>query len=176
MEPDSEEADRALELRAVELVRAVLESAESALRPAPVPEREQSGPRISDIEWVSCGEFTVERGRTQIEEFIRTWELDPSWLFTVRFLRERDLPLHRELVYRAVFSLPTRRSPVSAQTAAVVFTVLSHTNRPPSHPVQVHFTIETSRTLHQPGLTRVREQWLKDVIESKARLLDTVGF
>ncbi|XP_037398971.1 A-kinase anchor protein 14 [Pygocentrus nattereri] len=169
--------DRALETKASEFVTAVLDSAHRALScPSSDSSDTEPGHQTPNIGWVSCGEFTVERGRDQIEQYMRTWEVHPSWLFSVQFLQEKELKFKRQFHYRALWSLPTRRSPVPTGTAAVYFIIEASKTKAQALPVEVRFLVESSRTLHVPGKTRFREKWLKDVIESKALLLDAVDF
>ncbi|KAK2527363.1 Akap14 [Columba guinea] len=39
-------------------------------------------------------------------------------------------------------------------------------------PVEVFFTLESSRLIHRPGQCRFREKWLKDIIENKIILVE----
>ncbi|XP_036432694.1 A-kinase anchor protein 14 [Colossoma macropomum] len=174
---ETEPGDRALETKACEFVTAVLDSAHSALScPSSDSNDTEPGYQTTNIDWVSCGEFTIERGRAQIEEYMRTWEVHPNWLFSVQFLQEKELKFKRQFHYRALWSLPTRRSPVPRGTAAVYFIIETSKIKAQTLPVEVRFVVESTRTLHVPGKTRFREKWLKDVIESKALLLDAVDF
>ncbi|XP_074864144.1 A-kinase anchor protein 14 isoform X4 [Carettochelys insculpta] len=43
-------------------------------------------------------------------------------------------------------------------------------------PVEVFFILESNRLIHRPGQCRVREKWLKDIIESKRVLVDSITF
>lgn len=162
-----------LSFRASEIVKGVLDSAAEALRRAdqPLPDYQ-----MRDIEWVSCKDFTVELGKKQIEEYIHTWELHPSWLFSLEFLREDEAEFHKQYRYRAQWSIPTRRTPIPRGTACVYFVVEISKIKPRTLPVEVRFLVESNRLTHRPGETRFREKWLKDVIESKALLQDTVSF
>ncbi|XP_072528703.1 A-kinase anchor protein 14 [Salminus brasiliensis] len=174
---ETEPGARVLELRATEFVNAVLDSAHSALScPQSSGEREQPGYEIRNIDWVSCRDFTAERGRAQIEEYMRTWEMHHSWKSSVCFLQERELEFQTQFHYRALWSLPTSRTPIPRSTAAVHFIVGSSKTKPRTLPVEVHFLVESNKTVHRPGSTRFREKWLEDVIESKALLLDSVDF
>ncbi|KAA3679385.1 uncharacterized protein DEA37_0007517 [Paragonimus westermani] len=42
--------------------------------------------------------------------------------------------------------------------------------------IGVYYQVETFRTMHRPGITRFCEQWLRDVIDSKARLMPYINF
>ncbi|XP_053896404.1 A-kinase anchor protein 14 isoform X4 [Malaclemys terrapin pileata] len=43
-------------------------------------------------------------------------------------------------------------------------------------PVEVFFILESNRLIHRPGQCRFREKWLKDIIESKRILMDSITF
>uniref|UniRef100_A0A8C7HX65 Si:dkeyp-81f3.4 n=1 Tax=Oncorhynchus kisutch TaxID=8019 RepID=A0A8C7HX65_ONCKI len=108
-----------------------------------------------NIEWITCKDFTIELGKVRIEEYIHTWEVHTSWLFSLVFLEETDHEFHKQYHYRA--------------TASVYFVIVISKIKPQTLPVEV------------PGETRFREKWLKDVIESKTllqncRLLTNVTF
>ncbi|XP_031672413.1 A-kinase anchor protein 14-like, partial [Oncorhynchus kisutch] len=100
-----------------------------------------------NIEWITCKDFTIELGKVRIEEYIHTWEVHTSWLFSLVFLEETDHEFHKQYHYRAQWSIPTRHFARGG--------VLSS---------------ESNRLTHRPGETRFREKWLKDVIESKTLL------
>ena len=42
--------------------------------------------------------------------------------------------------------------------------------------MEVRYTVESTRSVHTPGKTAFREQWLEDVVRSKALLRRTVDF
>uniref|UniRef100_A0ABM5EVT7 A-kinase anchor protein 14 isoform X2 n=1 Tax=Pogona vitticeps TaxID=103695 RepID=A0ABM5EVT7_9SAUR len=43
-------------------------------------------------------------------------------------------------------------------------------------PVEVFFIVETNKLIHRPGKSRFKEKWLKEVIESKISLMETIYF
>ncbi|MBN3288745.1 AKA14 protein, partial [Polyodon spathula] len=45
-----------------------------------------------------------------------------------------------------------------------------------SFPVEVYCLVESNQLINRLGLTRFREQWLKDVIQSKILLQESVNF
>ncbi|PKK26893.1 hypothetical protein A306_00000163 [Columba livia] len=114
---------------------------------------------IKNIQWGPCDSFTVQRGWQQIEEYISTWEIHESWLHWSEFLQEEELKYSKRYHYRACFSIPTRRKPIPRATASTL-------------PVEVFFTLESSRLIHRPGQCRFREKWLKDIIENKIILVE----
>ncbi|XP_053539665.1 A-kinase anchor protein 14 [Ictalurus punctatus] len=173
---DTKPGDDLLDLRASELVKSVLDGAQCTLTRAPTPDSNQLDFKIRNIDWVACKDFTISVGKTQIEQYMSTWEVEPRWLFSVQFLQENELEFEKQFHYRALWSMPSRRCPVPHSTASVYFTFSTSSTKPSTMPVRVRFQVESSETVHTPGKTRFREKWLKDVIESKALLMDTITF
>lgn len=122
-----------------------------------------------NIDWVASKDFTVEEGKRQIEEYIRTWEMQPGWLHTLDFLRSTEEMPYTFYHYQARFSSPTRVQPIPG-TASVYFTVAISKVEPQTLPVEVVFIIESSRMVHTPGRTTFSEKWLEKVIKSKTLL------
>lgn len=171
---DTKIAGDLLDLRASELVRSVLDGSQCTVTRAPKPDSKQLDFEIRNIDWVACKDFTISVGKTQIEEYMSTWEVDPRWLFSVEFLQESEVEFEKQFHYRALWSIPSRRCPIPNSTASVYFTISISKFKPRTKPVLVTFQVESSKTVHTPGKTRFRETWLKDLIESKALLMDTI--
>ncbi|XP_018602097.1 A-kinase anchor protein 14 [Scleropages formosus] len=131
---------------------------------------------IHNIEWISCGGFTAELGKKQIKEYISTWEVGPSWLYSLKFLEEKDLEFRKQYHYRVQWSTPTPSVPIPRATACVYFVIEVSKIKPQNTPVEVYYLVESNQLQHRPGKIRFREKWLKDVIESKILLQDTVTF
>ncbi|RUS79740.1 hypothetical protein EGW08_012513 [Elysia chlorotica] len=131
---------------------------------------------VENIEWLTIDEFTIEKGEQKIHEFIKTWQYENSWLYCVDFLNEDDHEFDKRYMYRVRWSIPTRRKPIPRATASVYFTYVVSKIRPKSNPVEVFYIFETNRLIHKPGLSRFREMWLKDIIESKVKLINRVTF
>ncbi|CAL1542981.1 unnamed protein product [Lymnaea stagnalis] len=131
---------------------------------------------VENIEWLTIEEFTPQRGEEKIREFITTWEFENSWLYCVDFLSEEDTEFDKRYFYRLKWSIPTRRKPIPRATASVYFTYVVSKIRPPESPVEVFYVFETNRLIHKPGLSRFREMWLKDIIESKVKMINEVTF
>lgn len=125
------------------------------------------------IQWAACKDFTIEVGEGQIDEYIKTWQIQPCWLYSVDFLCSTEEENQTFYHYRARFSTPTSRKPIQG-TASVYFTVELSKVKPQTVPVQVRFIMESNRLVHTPGKTRFREKWLVDVIESKTLLREMV--
>ncbi|NXG37417.1 AKA14 protein, partial [Dromaius novaehollandiae] len=129
---------------------------------------------IKNIQWTTCKNFTVERGKQQIEEYISTWEFHESWLHWSEFLQEEELKYSKRYHYRVCWSVPTRRKPIPRATASVYFIIEISKIKPATLPVEVFFVLESSRLIHRPGQCRFREKWLKDIIENKITLMESL--
>jgi len=136
----------------------------------------ETGFVIPNIKWMSAENFSVAGGLEKIEEFIKTWERDSSWLHCIDFLREEDHPYSYRYRYAVRWSIPTRRKPIPRATASVYFTMEVSKFKPKTFPAEVYFVVESHHLVHRPGKTRFREKWLKDVIQSKIKLMDFVTF
>ncbi|NXP10126.1 AKA14 protein, partial [Thinocorus orbignyianus] len=127
---------------------------------------------IKNIQWITGNDFTVERGQQQIEEYISTWDVHVSWLHCSEFLQEEELKYSKRYHYRVCWSVPTRRKPIPRATASVYFVIEISKTKPATSPVEVFYTLESSRLIHRPGQRPFREKWLKDIIESKIILME----
>lgn len=136
----------------------------------------ETGYEIPNIKWMTADNFTVAGGLEKIEEFIKTWERDGSWLYCIDFLREEEHPYSWRYRYAVKWSVPTRRRPIPRATASVYVTIEVSKFKPKTFPVEVYYIFETHHLVHRPGRTRFREKWLKDIIESKIQLMGAVEF
>lgn len=136
----------------------------------------ETGYEIPNIKWMTADNFTVAGGLEKIEEFIKTWERDGSWLYCIDFLREEEHPYSWRYRYAIKWSIPTRRRPIPRATASVYVTIEVSKFKPKTFPVEVYYIFETHHLVHRPGRTRFREKWLKDIIESKIQLMGAVEF
>lgn len=136
----------------------------------------ETGYEIPNIKWMTADNFTVAGGLEKIEEFIKTWERDGSWLYCIDFLREEEHPYSWRYRYAVKWSIPTRRRPIPRATASVYITIEVSKFKPKTFPVEVYYIFETHHLVHRPGRTRFREKWLKDIIESKIQLMGAVEF
>ncbi|XP_028810461.1 A-kinase anchor protein 14 [Denticeps clupeoides] len=132
--------------------------------------------QIGNINWVACKDFTVETGKKQIEEYIRTWGVGPEWRVSLDFLRETELDFHTQYQYRTQWSVPTPRGPIPRATASVYFLVLVSKTKPRTLPVEVYFSAESHHLQLRPGRIRFREKWLRDIVDSKTFLQTSVHF
>ncbi|XP_067405806.1 A-kinase anchor protein 14 isoform X2 [Emydura macquarii macquarii] len=136
----------------------------------------EAGYIIQNIQWTSGKDFTVERGQQQIEEYMSTWEFHESWLHWSDYLQEEELKYSKRYHYRVRWSIPTCRKPIPQATASIYFIIEISKIKPPTLPVEVFFILESNRLIHRPGQCRFREKWLKDIIESKMILMDSITF
>ncbi|KAM3910820.1 A-kinase anchor protein 14 [Leptodactylus fuscus] len=178
---DSEETYlAALKDKACELVETAMRNAQDSLRGLQPAQDEQSGKEtdneVKNIAWLSGQDFTVELGKKQIEEYVSTWEFHESWLYCTDFLREEEIEFNKLFHYRMRWSIPTCRKPIPRATACVYFTIKVSKIKPPTLPVDVFYVFESNRLVHRPGQTRFREKWLKDIIESKLIMINSITF
>uniref|UniRef100_A0A672JZ66 Uncharacterized protein n=1 Tax=Sinocyclocheilus grahami TaxID=75366 RepID=A0A672JZ66_SINGR len=111
--------------------------------------------KITNIDWISCKDFTIEIGEQQIRRYMDTWEIQqPGWLYSLRFLQETELEFKTQYQYETKWSIPTR------------------VPQPQTHCLWTF----TERSRRIPGQTGFRGKWLMDITESKALLMDTVYF
>lgn len=131
---------------------------------------------IPNITWMSIGDFTVDGGLNKIEQFIETWKRDASWLHCIDFLKEEDLPYSKRYRYEVKWSIPTRRKPIPRATASTYFTLDVSKVRPKNYPIEVYYVFEGHQFVHRPGQSRFNAKWLKDIIESKVHLMQSITF
>ncbi|XP_070614431.1 A-kinase anchor protein 14 [Erythrolamprus reginae] len=131
---------------------------------------------IQNIPWMRCSDFSIGRGLLQIEDYMKTWELHESWLHWSNYLNNEELKYSTRYYYRVRWSIPTCRKPIPRATACVYFVIEISKIKPKNLPIEVFFVVETNRLIHRPGKTRFKEKWLKDVIESKIVMMETVDF
>ncbi|NWX13768.1 AKA14 protein, partial [Aegotheles bennettii] len=127
---------------------------------------------IKDTQWTTGNDFTVERGQQQIEELISTWEIHESWLHWTEFLQEEKLSYSNRYHYRVCWSIPRRRKPIPQATASIYFVIEISKTKPATSPVDIFFTLETSRLIHRPQQCHFSEKWLMDIIKNKIVLME----
>ncbi|KAH0630859.1 hypothetical protein JD844_004169 [Phrynosoma platyrhinos] len=189
MNPDSEAEDKngdlgAIKEKALLIVDDVIKGATDTVRDLQKKE-EVAGAKyeIPNIQWMQCKDFTIGKGLLEIEEYMRTWELHESWLHWTNYLSDEELEYSTRYHYRVRWSIPTCRKPIPRATACVYFILEISKVRPsvsispsPTLPIEVYFMVETNKLIHRPGESRFKEKWLKDVIESKISLMETIYF
>lgn len=132
--------------------------------------------QLKDIKWLTISEFTVERGEEKINDYIKTWNYEDSWLYCIDYLGKDEHEFDTRHRYRVRWSIPTRRKPIPRATACVYFAFKVSKIKPDHYPVEVFYVFEANRLVHRPGESRFREKWLKDIIESKVMMMQMVEF
>ncbi|CAE1171127.1 AKAP14 [Acanthosepion pharaonis] len=132
--------------------------------------------KIEDFKWGTIEEFNVNLGKKLIEDYVKTWDYDASWLFCIDFLRREEFEFDTHYKYQVRWSIPTRCKPIPRATASIFFTFLLSKVKPKNYPVEVFYVLETNRLIHRTNESRFREEWLKDIIESKTLLISSVDF
>ncbi|XP_071069475.1 A-kinase anchor protein 14 [Dasypus novemcinctus] len=157
-----------------ELAELALTIAENAIITAVKTVEETENP-IKNIRWITHGEFTVEKGRRQIEEFISTWEFQDRWVHCSEFFQREDLGHTFHYIYRVRWSIPTARRPMARVTAAVYFIIKITKSKPADSPIDVWYVFEAHTLIHRPGMSRFREKWLRDIIDAKNILMESIA-
>ncbi|XP_007436249.1 A-kinase anchor protein 14 [Python bivittatus] len=173
-EEDEEDVENIKE-KAAFIVDKMLQDAMESVR---LLKKEEAGVKykIPNITWMRCKDFTIGKGLLQIEEYMRTWELHESWLHWTNYLNNEELQYSTQYRYRVRWSIPTCRKPIPRATACVYFVIEISKIKPSTLPIEVFFVVETNKLIHRPGKSRFKEKWLKDVIESKIVMMETVDF
>ncbi|XP_072191237.1 A-kinase anchor protein 14 [Excalfactoria chinensis] len=164
---DEENENAAMEKAVHMIVKKATRAAQEYYLNIVQKEEEEAEYTARNIQWTTCENFSVEKGRQQIEEYISTWELHESWLHCSEFLWEEDLQYSKKYHYRVLWSIPTRRKPIPQATASTYFVIEISKIKPITLPVDVYFFLESGRLIHRPERCRFREKWLKDIIENK---------
>ncbi|XP_061663282.1 A-kinase anchor protein 14 [Syngnathoides biaculeatus] len=125
------------------------------------------------IKWVAAQDFTVEVGKEQIGKYIRTWKLQPRWIYSLDCFCSTEDDHQTHYHYRARFSSPSAQRPIQG-TASVYFAVEVSKAGAQTDPVGVHFVVESNRLVHTPGWTRFTDKWLVDIIEKKNALREAI--
>uniref|UniRef100_A0A3Q2NMJ5 Uncharacterized protein n=1 Tax=Fundulus heteroclitus TaxID=8078 RepID=A0A3Q2NMJ5_FUNHE len=136
------------------LLRKVLQ--EDRLRDTTKEQRLSALSETDGIEWASRKDFNVDVGKQQIEAYIKTWDIRPSWVCYVDFLRSVQEGDYTVYLYEARFSAPTARRPIT-ETVSVYFAVEVSAAEAETLPVQVRFVLESRRLVHTPGRHRLCE-------------------
>nr|XP_021516696.1 A-kinase anchor protein 14 [Meriones unguiculatus] len=131
---------------------------------------------IKNIDWLTHGEFTVEKGRQQIEMFVSSWDFQNRWVFHADFVEKKDFTHSFHYIYRVCWSAPTAVKPMAQFSANAYFTIKFNKSKSPDMPVDVSYVFENSELLQRPGNIRFREQWLRDITETKHILLESIPF
>ncbi|XP_007451804.1 PREDICTED: uncharacterized protein LOC103076699 [Lipotes vexillifer] len=115
---------------------------------AAIKSMEEAENPIKNIDWITQGEFTEERGRKQIEDFISNWEYQGRWVHYTEFLKREDAIHSFQYIYCVHWSVPTARRPIARTTASVYFTIKIDRNKPPDTPIDVSYVFESHSLVH----------------------------
>ncbi|XP_065644179.1 A-kinase anchor protein 14 isoform X2 [Hydra vulgaris] len=129
------------------------------------------------LDWMTIDEFSIDRGKAKIKEFILTWKVSCNFLYCIFFIGEDQKKYSKRFRYKVQWSIPTCKKPIPRATASVYFVIDVSTVKPKNFPVNVYFVFETNRLVHRPGdPLSFCEKWLNDIIESKVLLMDAIKF
>ncbi|XP_077002084.1 A-kinase anchor protein 14 isoform X2 [Tamandua tetradactyla] len=136
-----------------ELAQAIAENAIFAA----IKTMEEAEYPVKNIKWITHGEFTVETGREQIEEYISTWEFQDYWVHYSEFIQRKDLHHTFYYIYCVRWSIPTARKPMAQVTAAVYFIIKITKGKPADSPIDVSYVFEAQSLIHRQLLERKTE-------------------
>lgn len=123
--------------------------------------------KVADY-WPLGNQADEHTGLSAIETFIKEWERGNEWKYFIKYLGKTDDKLHFEVRW----SIPTRRKPIPRATASVYFTLWIHNE---NEQIETFYVFEGHRLVHRPGKPQFREIWLKNIIDSKLKVLETLG-
>ncbi|XP_036160981.1 A-kinase anchor protein 14 isoform X1 [Myotis myotis] len=86
---------------------------------------------IKNIKWLTHGEFTPEKCRKQIQDFVMSWEYEDRWVHYTKLVERRDLIHSFHYIYSVRWSVPTSQTPTAYSSAFAFFTVKFNKNKPP---------------------------------------------
>ncbi|XP_027787644.1 A-kinase anchor protein 14 [Marmota flaviventris] len=132
---------------------------------------------IKNIKWITHGEFTVEKGRKQIEKFVlQTWEYQSRWVHHTEFIKKEELSHTFRYIYCVRWSIPTAQVPMPRVSATAYFTIKINKSKPPDTPIDVSYIFEGHSLVLRPGMAHFREEWPRDIIEAKNLLMESITF
>uniref|UniRef100_A0A8C4JVK1 A-kinase anchoring protein 14 n=1 Tax=Dromaius novaehollandiae TaxID=8790 RepID=A0A8C4JVK1_DRONO len=126
---------------------------------------------IKNIQWTTCKNFTVERGKQQIEEYISVSD------GSIHSFHCKELKYSKRYHYRVCWSVPTRRKPIPRATASVYFIIEISKIKPALAKLEFNIVLAIYPIItpsSRPGQCRFREKWLKDIIENKITLMESL--
>ncbi|XP_055123676.1 A-kinase anchor protein 14 isoform X1 [Symphalangus syndactylus] len=137
---------------------------------------EEERNRVKNIKWMTHGEFTVEKGRKQIDEYFSKCVSKTCWGHHVEFIERKDL-IHSFLyIYYVHQSIPTAQLPISRISAGTYFTMKVSKTKPPDAPIVVSYVGEHQALVHRPEMVCFRENWLKNFTDAKYSFMESFPF
>nr|KAF6313796.1 A-kinase anchoring protein 14 [Pipistrellus kuhlii] len=131
---------------------------------------------IRNINWLTHGEFTPDKCRRQIEDFVKNWEYQERWVHYTKLIEKRDLVHSFHYIYSVRWSVPTSQTPTAFSSAFAFFTVKFNKNKPPDAPIEISYIFEGQSLIHRPGTTRFRENWVKEMVVAKHNIMKSFPF
>ncbi|KAL5108605.1 A-kinase anchor protein 14 [Taenia crassiceps] len=129
-----------------------------------------------NIEWPTNEEFNPELGAEKIKLYIKSWDLTCGWVYVLKMLPPKEKQYWTEYYYEVRFSIPTRRQPIPKYTVSVYFTLRRARCKPGKTPIDVCYVVETLSQRNRPEEHVFNEEWLKMVLEYKAKLGERLCF
>ncbi|KAM4819035.1 A-kinase anchor protein 14 isoform 1-T2 [Thomomys bottae] len=129
---------------------------------------------IRNVRWLTHGEFTAERCRRQIHKYVSSWESGKRWVCCTTLVRKDDIVHSFRYIYCVRWSVPTALKPMPRVSAAAFFIVKVNKRKPPEMPIDVKYFLEGQALVQRPGTIRFREHWLREIIEAKHLLMESL--
>ncbi|XP_074248095.1 A-kinase anchor protein 14 isoform X1 [Saimiri boliviensis] len=149
-----------------ELTRVALALVEDVINYAVKFLEDEQNP-MKNITWMTHGEFTVEQGRKQIDEYLSTCIYKKRWAHTTVFVERKDL-IHSFLyIYYVHWSATSAGIPVAQISSGTYFKLKVSKTKPPDAPIGVFFVGEEQELVHRPGMVCFREHWQKNLTDAK---------
>ncbi|KAL0588528.1 A-kinase anchor protein 14 [Plecturocebus cupreus] len=151
-----------------ELTRVALALVEDVINYAAKFLEDEQNP-MKNIKWMTHGEFTVEEGRKQIDEYLskQTCIYKKRWAHTTVFVERKDL-IHSFLyIYYVHWSASSAGTPVAQISSGTYFKLKVSKTKPPDAPLMFFFVGEEQELVHRPGMVCFREQWQKNLTDAK---------
>ncbi|OAF70733.1 A-kinase anchor protein [Intoshia linei] len=129
------------------------------------------------IQDIKIGLYNSECARQKIVEIINSWSFNTSWKYFLEFIGTEDREFDTRHYFETRWSIPTRQMPVPRATASIYFTFIVSKIKPKNEPVEIHYTLECWRfIIKRIDQLRFRQEWLKQIIESKIKCTNFLGF
>ncbi|XP_003389725.1 PREDICTED: uncharacterized protein LOC100641347 [Amphimedon queenslandica] len=113
-------------------------------------------------------EINPEECMETIEELIKSWDLDGSWLHHTSYTGVRSVGGRAIHSFSVMFSQPSRRKPAPRATASVFFFFIVEGEGTETS-TTVFYVVESQRVVLRPS-TPFREVWLRKIISSKLEI------
>ncbi|KAK4880573.1 hypothetical protein RN001_008719 [Aquatica leii] len=122
-------------------------------------------------DWPRICDFTIELGKTSIDEYMNTWQYAENWLYHLSFLIVESDDYGDYYIYEAKWSIPTNSYPIPQVTASIFFTIEISKLKPPACFVDVSYMYEGSRLVYYPYKMSFNENFLYDILNVKLEFI-----